>query len=53
MSNVPDQPVVTISETAPLAEVASLLQLANRRRLQQAEERRRMIAQVVSQAGRR
>ena len=53
MSSIPDQPVVTIAETAPTAEVAALLQLANRKRLQQAEERRRMVSDLLRQASRR
>jgi hypothetical protein len=45
-----NQPITIPAAAASLAEVASLVALANRRRLQQAEDRRRMIDQVLIRA---
>lgn len=44
------QPIVIPQAAATLGEVASLVQLTNRRRLQQTEDRRRMVADVVRRA---
>lgn len=48
--NNTDQPIVIPAASASLTEVAALVQLSNRRRLQQAEDRRRMVASVLRQA---
>lgn len=48
--NNTDQPVVIPAAAASLGEVAALVQLTNRRRLQQTEDRRRMVSEVLRQA---
>jgi hypothetical protein len=50
MSDNTSQPVTIPAAAASLAEVSSLLALSNRRRLQQAEDRRRMIDRVLNRA---
>ena len=45
--NNTDQPVTIPAASDSLTEVAALMALTNRRRLQQAEDRRRMIDDVV------